>query len=192
MFAANLKNSPVFTDINYEIWFNALQDLTDDEFIRAVNNVIKAEEWFPTIAQIHKYARPTLNIEVRAELAWVEAVKHADAYNTVIFSDKVIHGVIAALGGWITFCHSEFNDWDRKHFKELYLIHDKRGGEGHSRYPVKLIGLFEQVNSAEGYPAHIPKPKMIICDYIDEKPRLEYTAAGEIEQKLLKMVKNKI
>ena len=61
----------------------------------------------------------------RSLLAWneaIEAVRRLGSWQSVSFDDKLIHAVIADMGGWQRFCALQIDDmpFDQRRFSELY------------------------------------------------------------------------
>lgn len=100
-----------------------------------------------------------------------DAARLVGAYESVVFDDPAIHGAIAAMGGWVEFCHREVGERGEKlvfvqrEFERHYMA-AKRHGRG---YPRQLCGLAEIENRRNGHCAGTPK---LIGDA--EKARLTY------------------
>ena len=61
----------------------------------------------------------------RSLLAWnqaLEAVRAVGSWGSVVFSDKLIHAVIADMGGWLAFCAlpTDQMSFNQHRFSELY------------------------------------------------------------------------
>ena len=54
--AAGMKNTPEFEKENTEVWWIALKDLNDIDFLHTCRELIKKESWFPAIADIRRLA----------------------------------------------------------------------------------------------------------------------------------------
>ena len=52
--AAQMKNTPEFEKESREIWWQALKDLNDIDFLQTCRELIKVESWFPAIADIRR------------------------------------------------------------------------------------------------------------------------------------------
>ena len=160
-----------------ELYWRVLNKYSDNDFESGVERMLKDRtlQKFPKPAEIIKYiegktAIDNLALEEKAEVAWqtvVKAMSDHGAWQSVIFDDKVIMGVIEAIGGWRELCMTETDKlvWKQKEFVKLYCIDKKAGID---RGVDKLIGNFELTNGERGLKAKSPilirdngKPKQI-------------------------------
>ncbi len=86
-------------------------------------------------------------------MAWIEVletVKRVGHYQSVRFSDPVIHAVIDVMGGWVRLGDMKVDDekWKQREFERLYEILSKNPRD---RMPEYLPGLSEIQNAASGY-----------------------------------------
>lgn len=56
-------NMSVPDKVTLQIWFQALQDMTDDQLNTATAFIVRNDEWFPTMARIRKVAGFSLETE---------------------------------------------------------------------------------------------------------------------------------
>jgi hypothetical protein len=88
------------------------------------------------------------------------------------------NSTIEALGGWVKICampEEEFK-WAEKDFLKIYPAFSGRSVKA----PMKLIGIFEQQNSARGFFDHIPEPV-----YIGDKKKALAWVENETSEKVL-------
>lgn len=118
----NYKIDPVL----YEIYYRALQSLSDEEFVRAVNILVKRNKFMPKPAEILEVARG--NREAITEQAWqtlVKAINIVGVYEDVQFEDKYLAGSVELLGGWQKLCNMTEEDFKYAHvtFRKIYGEH---------------------------------------------------------------------
>lgn len=137
-------------EINPKLFYLALKDLTDDQFLGSILQIVqKTTKLFPDDNLIAMIREKTSGTEQdRAVLAWDEAtsaVKKHGFYKTVSFEDAVINAVIESMGGWEAFSNIEAEDvpFRKKDFLELY----KAISGSARKLPEKLPGHFERINS---------------------------------------------
>jgi len=141
------------------MYFESLKDLSIEEFEQAAVVLFQTHKFFPKPADFREALG--LSSENDAILAWsqvVRAAKHIGAYESVQFSDPVIHSVIEAMGGWIGFCDTPETElkWKAKEFQTLYKAMKAKTG-----HPVYLPGIVERDNAALGFLKNIPEPRAI-------------------------------
>lgn len=160
---ALLKEAFPARSMNPKIYFVALKDLSDEDFERAVLSVVQDhKELYPDsnlVAIIREYAEGKL--DDHAILAWDTALKTAgkyDYYFTVSFEDKIINGVILAMGSWEKFSSMLISEqpFFRKEFLAIYEAYARSGRV----CPEKLSGNFERINMAS------EKVILIEADYL--------------------------
>src|SRR3990167_6619666 len=157
--------------INTKLYFSALEDLSDKSFEDAVLAIVRTTtKLFPDdnlIAMIREHINGKL--EDHAVLAWDTAIKTAqkyDYYYTVCFEDRIVNGVIRAMGGWEAFSSMliENQPFERKRFIELYAAYSRSGRD----CPEKLEGNFERKN------LRVEKVTLISADYLQhDRKRLQ-------------------
>jgi len=103
--------------------------------------------------------------EDRSMLAWSEVdrtVRTVGRYQSIVFEDRLIHRVIADMGGWVKLCSHDEADWPfvAKEFGARYRGLLLAGGTPHRGLPLeggasggpdRLIGLAEQHNGIKGF-----------------------------------------
>ena len=128
-----------------EVYYRALSDLSDEEFIRAIDRVVKIRV-FPGMPKPAEIRDAAGGGESEALLALDKAEKAVELhgmYKAVIFDDPVIHMVVSAMGGWTKFCRPDaFGEyqqphWQRKEFVSLYETFSKNP---RAECPKVLIG----------------------------------------------------
>lgn len=158
LFAENITGlAEVFntemTDSKLKIYYLALQGLTDNQFIQAVEGVIKTHVYntMPKPAEFLELFREDKDSKATESLLQLEnAIRKYGYYDSVQFDDPVIHKTVEALGGWQNICTQEDDQWiwTKKEFIKIYNVLEKRGIT--SDCPNRLIGFFEQDNTNRG------------------------------------------
>lgn len=137
------------TAIKIEIYFKALEIFPIQDIKNAVEKMFASRVYpsFPKPAEIIQEIQGTT--EDRATTAWIEmitALRRIGTYESVEFTDPVIHSVIQFMGGWPdtgNWLEADLK-WKQKEFERLYTIMAKN--DNHPRY---LPGIFEGQNGAE-------------------------------------------
>jgi hypothetical protein len=124
--------------------------------IKRLKHTAANSNFMPTTADIVQAM--TGNTEIRALRAWnktLTAMSTPGCYESVVFDDPVIHAVIHDLGGWVKWCliNEKQLQFEKHTFLKLYSGYLQ---QGLLNYPNKLIGLYEQHNSARGYVVKSP------------------------------------
>lgn len=94
-------------------------------------------------------------------VAWTEiinSIRHVGHYESVRFSDPVIHAVIKDMGGWIHLCQlSEHNlIFAQKEFERRYQYYLSKKLV---KVPHYLAGQIEHQNRFNGFTEYIPRPR---------------------------------
>lgn len=162
--------------INAKVFFQALEDLTDEDFLNAVLKIVRGTtKMYPDdnlIAMIREKVYGP--VKDRACIAWTEA-RHAiisvGAYRSVSFKDKVINGVIQGMGGWEKFCLMQIDEepFRQKDFISLYSAIS----EAKRNCPERLIGYTERTNG---------KPEKTVL--IGERKNLEADMPRVLEKQI--------
>lgn len=138
--------------INAKIYFEALKDLSDDNFLTAVTMIVQTTtKLYPDdnlIAMIREKISGSL--DDRSEIAWSvarAAILSHGYYKTICFQDRVINGAIAAMGGWEKFSSMllEEEPFRKKDFIAIYEATARSG----RKCPEKLPGNIERINGIE-------------------------------------------
>jgi hypothetical protein len=136
----------------------------------AVNAAINAHvrntdtgQFMPKIADVERYMHG--NTSTRAMQAWVKvarAVQEVGTYETVAFSDPLIHACIDDMGGWPAIGQI-LNDelpFKIREFEKRYMAYLQIPP---AREPSRmLLGLYERTNKTLGY--HGLRPPIMIED----------------------------
>ena len=137
-------------------YYEALNDLTDDQLTKAVAVVLRTRKYskLPLPSDIREAI--TGDVGSAAIIALDKAEKAAathGSYKSVQFDDPVIHMVISAMGGWYKFCcPAAYGDpqdwhWKAKEFKSIYETFSHRTT---AECPIVLYGLSDTNNGASG------------------------------------------
>jgi len=147
------------TEFKIELYFKSLMDYGIDAIEKAASNIIKGRVYpaFPKPAEIINEI-DGLATE-RALLAWnqvLEGMRRVGQWQSVKFSDPVIHSAVESMGGWEKICYWDDSElaWKQKEFERLYAIAEKQGGV----HPEYLPGIHEMKNGLDGKP---PQPVLI-------------------------------
>ena len=144
----------------YDIYWNALKDISIDQFKFAVSEIARKSRFFPKACEIIECATGKSGMTF-AETADTEAAKVLTAirqlgsYESVCFDDPVTQAVIAqAYSGWPKMCselmaHEE--KWFLKDFARLYVSFAK----GNIKQYGRLCGIIERDNASNGYDTEI-------------------------------------
>ena len=149
------------SEFKIELYFKSLMDYPIEAIEKAATAIIKGRVYpaFPKPAEIIQEI--VGNQTNAASLAWIdvlETVKRVGQYQSVQFSDPIIHSVIEVMGGWVKLAGDMTCDeekWKQKEFEKLYevLSQNPRG-----KHPDHLAGHFEIENEANGYDT---KPEIV-------------------------------
>jgi hypothetical protein len=140
------KVSRLLTDLYWKV----LQPFTDEQCEAAFKELIYSSKFFPKPADFMEILNGKK--ENRATEAWLEtlnAIARIGNYQSVKFSDPVIHSVVQALGGWPQLCMMEAKEekWKQKEFERLYEVI----GAQHGKHPDYLPGTTELENYRTGF-----------------------------------------
>lgn len=134
------------------IYWNTLERFTDDQCKAAFGQIIQTAKFFPKPSEFVEILAGKR--EHQATLAWMqtdEAARRYGPYESVSFTDKVIHSVVQVMGGWpkLMDCTMDEWKWRQKEFERLYSIISANGGN----HPDHLPGIHEREN--EGFKGKI-------------------------------------
>lgn len=107
-------------------WYEFFKDTPEQEFNKAIRNIINKYDYFPTIAQVKKeIAIDKTNDIPSAEDEWEEVLKVVHRYGTyrqdkALESLKPYTAYITKHIGYQIICMSTDNTWNRKEFIEEY------------------------------------------------------------------------
>lgn len=102
--------------------------------------------------------------ETKSLVAWTEvktAIRQVGQYESVKFTDALIHDVIQEMGGWIFLCQQSEREliFLQKEFERRYRMN--RALKKLTKGPRYLTGQIEHQNSLNGFTNYIPRPKNI-------------------------------
>lgn len=165
------------TDALLDIYYQALSDLTDDQFRQGIAAIVRGKKFnkLPLPGEILDAVGGNQSAALLALDKAERAVEKHGSYSAVIFDDPVIHMVIANMGGWPRFCApSSYGDdrewhWIQKEFVKLYEAFSK---SQRSEFPTVLVGLSDTSYVRNGETVVVP-PKIIG----DQQKALEWTEA---------------
>jgi len=151
-----------------DAYWEALSDLTDDQFDAAVHQSISSLKWMPKPVELREAALGKQ--EDRALLAQrvlEKAITDHGAYASVDFEDQAINAAVRAVGGWIAVCQTDAGEWRKfrsREFKQAYAVYAARPTE-----TKHLVGIYEQSNAAFGHV--VEGPRRIGCPELVAGPR---------------------
>jgi Domain of unknown function (DUF6475) len=117
--------------------------------------------------------------ESKSLAAWTEiitSIRQVGHYESVMFTDPLIHSVIRDMGGWIFLCQQSERDliFSQKEFERRYQNYYAL--KKMATVPRYLTGQIERQNKLHGFNDYIPKPRNI-------KSALDYRHANTKEVK---------
>ncbi|HEY2567184.1 MAG TPA: DUF6475 domain-containing protein [Candidatus Aquirickettsiella sp.] len=153
----NRKISPILMKAYWE----CLKDYPFVEVQHALGEVlknpdIKKHPYFPLPADVVEIIEGDINSN--SLLAWTEVmrgIRQVGHYDSVIFSDELIHAVIQDMGGWISLCqHTEKElPFVQRDFERRYQIYCRRRPIA---LPKQLSGRIAHQNAVHGHEKYIP------------------------------------
>jgi len=114
--------------------------------------------------------------ETRSLSAWtkvIKAIRHVGQYESVTFSDSIIHTVINDMGGWIFLCKQPEREliFLQKEFERRYK--DYSSGNKMTDIPDHLTGQIEHQNRIHGFEQYIPLPIKVSACQIEAQKHLK-------------------
>lgn len=102
--------------------------------------------------------------ESKSLAAWTEiitTIRQVGHYESVMFTDPFIHGVIRDMGGWIFLCQQSERDliFSQKEFERRYRNYYAL--KKLDTVPCYLTGQIEHQNKLHGFTEYIPRPRNI-------------------------------
>jgi hypothetical protein len=157
-------------------WLEALDDLSDKQFVVAMKAFARESTDFPTPAAVRRYAGLMgLRDDERAKQAWFvveQTIRDRGAYVSIDFTDRFVNAAIRAMGGWERLCGAD-PQWmhvTEKRFIETYCLLTRTGlGDGSP-----LVGIAERSNGGSKAP---PLKVAIGLPVRRGEQRLKYTPA---------------
>lgn len=105
------------------VYYQFLQDLSDEALKAAVTRHISSSVYFPKVAELRKLATDQITVHhPSAEEAWAHArlaMKKFGYRRKVVFADSAIGKAVEAMG-WESLCSSVNEVADRAHFFRIY------------------------------------------------------------------------
>ena len=129
-----------------DLYWKILEPFTDEQCEKAFKEVLYTTKFFPKPADFMEILKGKK--EHNATIAWIEvlnAIKRIGNYESVKFSDPVIHSVLQVMGGWDQLAATMITDeekWKQKEFEKLYQVMERRGD-----HPKYLPGTHEMNNT---------------------------------------------
>jgi len=169
-----LSNITLIQDIcekkqNIEVMYNCLADLSEEDFLFAIQQILKKEVTITKatnlIALIRKYAESSTKLSHQiAEEAWGEVLNEICRVgyveggtvncNNLKFSNDITSKIIDRMGGWKVICNSN-SDYDRLTFINIFRREMER------KQTNKDIQCFQDVISFDRIKELAEKKKMI-------------------------------
>ncbi len=153
----NRKISPILMNA----YWACLKDYSFAEVQCALSELlknpnIKKHPYFPLPADVVGVIEGDINS--KSLLAWIEvtkAIREIGHYDSVIFSDKLIHAVIGDMGGWIFLCQHNEKEFPfiQRDFERRYQIYCRRRPIA---LPKQLLGCIAHQNAVNGHEEYIP------------------------------------
>lgn len=145
------------TDIVLKQYWERLKNMSDEEWKKAVENLIDtfvptATVPFPLVPHILQACGADRNTRGVIAVAKVkQAIARYGKYESVDLGDNTLHGVIVAFGGWPAICEWTQKDWDINHqrFIDMYESAVTTGGMERT----KLAGLHDMNNGIDSKPS---------------------------------------
>jgi hypothetical protein len=126
----NRKISPVLMKAYWE----CLKDYSSAEVQRALSEVLKNPDtkkhpYFPLPTDVIEIIEG--DVQSKSLLAWTDvmkAIRRIGHYDSVVFSDELIHAVIQDMGGWIALCQHSAKElpFVQRDFERRYQIYCRR------------------------------------------------------------------
>jgi len=146
-----------------DLYWKVLEPFSDEDCEVVFKEIIYSNKFFPKPADFTELLRGSKKNQ--GTLAWIEVletIKRVGAYQSVKFSNPVIHGVIESMGGWARLAGDMLVDeekWKQKEFERLYEVISQHQRGKHPEY---LAGICEIQNGANGYEV---KPEIILIGF---------------------------
>lgn len=148
-----------------------------------LQNPDHAKKGFPSPAEWIKAIDG--DTETKSLAAWTDitkTIRHVGHYESVAFSDPLIHLVIKEMGGWIFLCQQPEREliFLQKEFERRYKNYYSLKKLASPDY---LAGHIEQQNIVHGFTEHIPQPVNAANKYLKiNKKNLDLINDKEVKQ----------
>lgn len=131
------------------MYFNALNRFSFEDVQAGFNAHIQNPDngqFFPKPADVIRYMDG--GSDTQAGNAWTKvdkSIRTVGPYQNVVFDDRIIHAVIADMGGWIQLCSTDDKEYPftKNEFIKRYTGYRSRPPED---YPRLLGGIAQQAN----------------------------------------------
>lgn len=144
-----------------DTYYEALSDLSDAEFERAVLDANRSCRHFPRPAELREQVGRSLDVDVLQALQTAKmACGTVGRMNSVRFEDPAIAATIRIMGGWVAFCKITNDEWEKfraREFKQNYQAFSK--SRVNELQGSALPGLEERDCRLKGVPP--PKPRLV-------------------------------
>lgn len=122
-----------------EIYLNALAEYPGDEILKAINQCVKTNKWFPQPSEIIQAIEG--DPEERALNAWdtlFSAIRNHGRYGKIIFQDSKIGRLVQTFGGWDAVCSWTNNEVD---FRRIEFVRSYKG-MGNGKGALEISGAY--------------------------------------------------
>ena len=154
----NKKISPVLM----KTYWGCLKDYSFAEVQQALGELLKNPDvkkhpYFPAPNDVVALIQG--DVGDKSLMAWTEvkrAISEIGHYDSVIFSDELIHAVIRDMGGWIHLCQCTEKEltFAQRDFERRYQMYCRKQPK---ILPRQLIGRIAHENAVTGHEKYIPK-----------------------------------
>ena len=136
----------VLSDMMKGLYWKVLEPFTDEQCEAAFKEIIYSNKFFPKPADFTEILRGKKSDQaIDAWLLVLGAIKKIGNYESVEFSDQVIHSVLQVMGGWDQLASTlevDEEKWKQKEFERIYQVMERRGD-----HPKYLPGTHEMQTS---------------------------------------------
>lgn len=164
------------SDPRVEAYWVALSDISLDSVKASASRHVKESKFFPKPVEL----RPCgVDVKARSLIALNTYLLDHHPGETKIFEDRIIHGVVMAMGGARALSEKirAFDDFGYEQLKrEFRCLYESFLGRSLSSMPDRLIGEYEQ-NNSDRFLDFMPTPRLVECSYIDQGERLASQAS---------------
>lgn len=150
-----------FSEFSGSIWWEAMKPY---EF-EAVSGALSRHCINPDVGQFMPKPADVVRMlcgstSDTALVAWANVdrgIRTVGTYDSVVFSDPIIHRVLSDMGGWVLIGTKTEEDWPflAKEFQNRYRGYSSRGER--PEYPPVMIGMAESQNKQMGFKVQSPR-----------------------------------
>uniref|UniRef100_A0A6H2A2B1 DUF6475 domain-containing protein n=1 Tax=viral metagenome TaxID=1070528 RepID=A0A6H2A2B1_9ZZZZ len=170
------------TEALLDIYYLALQEMSNENFVKAVQRVIQSHSYSNLPAPAEFLGSSSDDAAIIALDKVERAVQKWGAYHTVVFDDPVIHATISALGGWIHVASAIPVDQWKWFVKDFIKTYKAFASNPRPEIPRVLVGIWEGQNCAINN-----KPMDTV--YIGDRQRaIEWSDRAQEEKALSKAI----